>query len=53
MVDMAAVRARPAAVALAGWTLVWSVGMAWNGGTSWHFFVQGAQAHLDATAPVL
>ncbi|MET7403011.1 hypothetical protein ABZS66_56980 [Dactylosporangium sp. NPDC005572] len=52
MVDMTAVRARPAAVALAGWTVVWFIGTAWNGGTSWHFFVQGAQALADLDDPV-
>ncbi|GAA3214550.1 hypothetical protein GCM10010532_041060 [Dactylosporangium siamense] len=56
---------RLAAVALGSWTLAWFVIMAWNGGGSWHFFVQGAQAladtddairgglHTYAAAPIL
>jgi hypothetical protein len=56
---------RPAAALLAGWTLLWFVVMAYNGGGSWHFFAQGAQAladtddavrgglHLYAAAPIL
>ncbi|MEV4509177.1 hypothetical protein AB0K00_09505 [Dactylosporangium sp. NPDC049525] len=58
-------RERTAAVALTAWALAWFVIMAWNGGGSWHFFVQGAQAladtddairgglHTYAAAPVL
>ncbi len=55
-------RAVPAAVAV--WALAWFVAMAWHGGASWHFFVQGGRAladlddpagglHLYAAAPVL
>lgn len=52
-------------MALTGWFAVWFVIMAWNGGGSWPFFVQGAHAladtddairgglHTYAAAPVL
>ncbi|MEV0568291.1 hypothetical protein [Dactylosporangium sp. NPDC050588] len=36
-----------AALALTGWTVGWFVIMAWDGGGSWHFFVQGARALAD------
>jgi hypothetical protein len=58
------VPSRAVPVGLAGWAVVWFAAMAWHGGLSWHFFVQGAQAlpdaddpggglHLYAAAPVL
>lgn len=45
------VPSRAVPVGLAGWAVVWFTVMAWHGGLSWHFFVQGAQALPDADAP--
>ncbi|HEY0531131.1 MAG TPA: hypothetical protein VGD29_05975 [Actinoplanes sp.] len=58
------VNVRAARWLLAGWVAIWFAAMAWHGGMSWHFFVQGGQAladlddpagglHLYAVAPVL
>jgi hypothetical protein len=58
------VSVRAARLLLAGWVVIWFAAMAWHGGMSWHFFVQGGQAladlddpagglHLYAVAPVL
>jgi hypothetical protein len=45
------VNLRPVRWLLAGWAAVWFVAMAWHGGLSWHFFVQGAAALADADDP--
>src|SRR4051794_1189010 len=58
------VNVRAAPWLLAGWVVIWFAAMAWHGGMSWHFFVQGGQTladlddpagglHLYAVAPVL
>jgi hypothetical protein len=45
------VNARAVRWLLTSWAVVWFVAMAWHGGMSWHFFVQGAQALADADDP--
>jgi len=48
----ASLRYRGLPLALALWALAWFVAMAWHGGASWHYFVQGGRPLL-LTAQVL